>query len=152
MDVGAALVAHSQTAMLVKPGDRALDDPAFFAQARAVRALRGRDLWLDPAPPQLAVVALGPVGAISEQPPGTTTWPSPATAYGRDRIDEGNQLADVVAVGGGQADGERDASAVGDQMVLGARARAVDRARPGELPPKRARTCEESIAARDQSI
>jgi len=33
VDVGAAFVADAQAAVLVQPGDRALDDPALFAQS-----------------------------------------------------------------------------------------------------------------------
>jgi hypothetical protein len=61
-------------------------------------------------------------------------------------------LGDVVAVGAGERDGERCAAAAGDQVVLGAAPGAVDRARAGLFAPPNARTCELSIAPRDQSI
>jgi hypothetical protein len=38
-------------------------------------------------------------------------------------------LGDVVAVGAGQRPGERDAACVDEEVVLGARTTAVDRAR-----------------------
>lgn len=101
MDVGTALVAHPQAAVLVQPGDQALDHPALLAQTGAMRALRGRDLGLDSASPQLTVVALGPVGAIGQQPIRALPRPAPPAADRGNRIDEGDQLGDVVAVGGG---------------------------------------------------
>jgi hypothetical protein len=55
-------------------------------------------------------------------------------------------------VAAGKRDRERAAAAAGDQVVLGAAAGAVDRARAGLGAPPKARTCELSITARDQSI
>jgi hypothetical protein len=60
-------------------------------------------------------------------------------------------LGDVVAVAAGQRHRERDALAVGDEVVLAARACAVDRAGSAFGPRRAARTWEESITARDQS-
>ena len=37
MDVGAAFVAEPESAVLVEPGERSLDDPALAAETRAVR-------------------------------------------------------------------------------------------------------------------
>ena len=36
VDVGAAFVTDAQAAVLVQPGDRALDDPPLFAEAGSV--------------------------------------------------------------------------------------------------------------------
>ncbi|GAA1294182.1 hypothetical protein GCM10009634_48150 [Saccharothrix xinjiangensis] len=55
-------------------------------------------------------------------------------------------------VAAGENHGEWDARSVGDQVVLGARSTAVNRARSGLRPPFSARTWEESTTARDQSI
>lgn len=54
MDVGAALVAHPQTAVLVKPGDGALDHPALAAEAGAVRVAWLGDPDFDSAAVQFA--------------------------------------------------------------------------------------------------
>src|SRR5437667_11413840 len=48
VDVGAALVAHAQASVLVKPGDRALDHPAAAAETRAVPVLGPGHPGLDP--------------------------------------------------------------------------------------------------------
>ena len=50
VDVVAAFVADAQAAVLVQPGDRALDDPALAAEPGAVTALGPGDLRLDVAP------------------------------------------------------------------------------------------------------
>jgi hypothetical protein len=49
VDVVAAFVADAQAAVLVQPGDRALDDPALLAEPGAVRRLGSGDPRLDAA-------------------------------------------------------------------------------------------------------
>jgi len=68
-----------------------------------------------------------------------------------DLVQQGQELGDVVAVPDGQRHRERDALAVGEDVVLAARPCAVDRAGPAFGPRRAARTWEESITARDQS-
>ena len=77
--------------------------------------------------------------------------PSNNTGNGRHLVEEGQQLGDVIAVAAGQRHCERDALAVGEDMVLAARACAVDRAGTAFGPLRTARTWDESITARDQS-
>ncbi|GHC95008.1 hypothetical protein GCM10010309_80910 [Streptomyces violaceochromogenes] len=60
-------------------------------------------------------------------------------------------MSDVVAVSASQRDRERDALAVGDDVVLTARPCAVDWAGPAFGPRRAARTWDESITALDQS-
>jgi hypothetical protein len=66
VDVGTAFVADAQTAVLMEPRDRALDDPALCAKTGAVWLLRARDGGADPAGTQLAAVVAGVVGAVAE--------------------------------------------------------------------------------------
>jgi hypothetical protein len=68
-------------------------------------------------------------------------------------LNEGYELGDVVAVPAGQRRRKRDAVRLGDQVVLGARPGAVDRARARfrAAHPDTARTWELSIIARYQS-
>ena len=54
VDVGSAFVADAEAAVLVKPGDRALDHPAAAAESRSVRVVGLGDPDLDVAPAQLA--------------------------------------------------------------------------------------------------
>jgi hypothetical protein len=65
VDVVAAFPADPWPAVLVQPGDGALDDPALFAQPGAVRPLGRGDLRRDVTSAQLAVVDLGPRSASS---------------------------------------------------------------------------------------
>jgi hypothetical protein len=54
VNVVATFVADSEASVLMQPGDRALDDPALFAEPGAVRRLGSGDLRLDAAAAQLA--------------------------------------------------------------------------------------------------
>src|SRR5204863_8470224 len=120
--------------------------------AWAVRALGLGDLGLDAAGAQRQSVAAGVIGAVAEQPPWLTARSPALAAHGRDLIDEADRLSDVVDVGGGQRDRERVALPAADQMVLGTAATPIHGTRPRFRAPPTARTCEDSIAARDQSI
>ena len=88
MDVCAAFVADTESAVLVQPGDRALDDPALLTEPGAVWLLRSWDRGADPAGPQLASVAAGVVGAVAEQPARSPARPAALAAHGRDRINQ----------------------------------------------------------------
>ncbi len=136
----------------MKPADRSLNHPPLFPEAGALRAFGFCDLGLDLALAQLPVVAVRPIGTVGEQLLWSFARTTEFAAHRWDLVDERDQLGDVVAVGGGQRDRQRDSFAAGDQMVLGARSSAVGRAWARVEPPKSALICEESITARDQSI
>jgi hypothetical protein len=100
-----------------------------------------------------APVRLGVVGAVGKNCQRSSAWASALPAHGRDRLDERQELGDVVAVGAREQAGERDAVGVGDQVVLAAGSAAVDGARSGLTAPKSARKEkeEESQTAREKS-
>ena len=154
VDVGAPVVAAREAAVVVQPGEGALDDPALDSQAGAVLGwLLGAAAFGDPrrdaSGAQFQAVTGRVVGAIREQRLGAE---AAVRADRRDAIDELEQLGDVVAVRRGQRDRERQPVAAADQVVLAAFARAVDRRGAGLLAPPLARTCELSTTPRDQSI
>ena len=93
----------------------------------------------------------GVVGAVSKNCQRSSAWASAFASHGWDRLDEWQELGDVVAVGGGEEAGERDAVGVGDQVVLAAGSAAVDRTRSDFAAPKSARKEEESQTAREKS-
>ena len=111
----------------MQPGEAALDDPALFAQARTVRDPPAGDSRGDAAVAQLAAVDVVVVAAVGQQLPGAAAGPADQSADRRDGVDQGQQLGDVVAVAAGDADGQRQAAGVADQVVLAASSGAVDR-------------------------
>ena len=127
MDVGAAFVARAQPFEGVQPGEAALDHPAVSAQAGAVGDAAAGDPRGDAPGAQPSAVDVVVVAAVGEQLPRLASWPATQTADRRNGIQQRDQLGDVVAVAAGQRDRQRDAAGVADQMMLGARTRAVDR-------------------------
>ncbi len=94
----------------------------------------------------VVVVVVVVVAAVAEEAVGSVAWPSDQAGDGR-----GLQLGDVVAVSAGRRDGEWDALAVDDEVVLGARTCSVDRAGTAFGPRRAALTWEELITARGRS-
>jgi hypothetical protein len=68
------------------------------------------------------------IAAVSNNDIGLAAWTSAPAADGRHRVEQWDQLGDVVAVAAGQRHRERDPTAVADQVVFGAGPAAVDRA------------------------
>lgn len=118
MDVVAALVADAQPPVLVQPGDRALDDPALRPEAGSVFTLRPGDPRLDATAAQLAAAFARMVGAIAVETPRSAPRTAATTAHGRDRVDERDQLGDVVAVAAGERAGKRRPAATREQVVF----------------------------------
>ncbi|GGR65134.1 hypothetical protein GCM10010251_97050 [Streptomyces aurantiogriseus] len=102
----------------MKPGKRALHDPAHFAKSGAVSNAASGDHRLDAALPQLAAVLVEVVVPVGVQSPGPTAGP-PSQAPDRwDRVQQRQKLGDVVSVAAGERGGQRGAVAVDDQVVL----------------------------------
>jgi hypothetical protein len=102
----------------MKPGEGALNDPALFAQARAMDGAPPCDHGLHSPSPQLAAVLVMVIATVGEHSLGTSSR-TPGLAGDRaDAVDQRQQLGDVVTMPAGQADRERNAVRVGDQMVL----------------------------------
>lgn len=82
----------------------------------------------DAALPQEPSVLVVVVAAVGEEHVRPSARPADDSGHCRDLVQQGQQLGDVVAVAAGQRRRERDPLAVGDDVVLAARACAVDRA------------------------
>jgi hypothetical protein len=102
---------------LVQPGERALNDPAQLAQARAVLGAAAGDDGLDPAALELAAVLVVVIAAVGDHAVGAKPGAADLAAHRADAVDQGQQLGDVVAVAAGQADGQRDAGRVDEQVA-----------------------------------
>ena len=151
MDVAAAFVADMEAAELVDPGEAAFDDPAPAAESGAVLGLASGDAGGDAALAEAAAVFLVVVAAVGNEQVGPAAGPAGAPADGRDTVEQRLELGDVVAVGARQDPGQRDAARVDEEVVLGARTAAVDRARARRGAPFLACTWLESAIARLQS-
>lgn len=151
MDVVSSFPPDAQATESVQPGDGPFDDIPEDAQAGTMRLASPRDHGADSAPPQQAPVLVVVVAAVSKQRIGPVPGAADHPGDGRDLVEQGQELGDVVAIAAGQRHRERDALGVGDDVVLAARPSTIDRAGTAFGPLRAARTWEESITARDQS-
>jgi hypothetical protein len=125
----AAVVADEESLELVQPGEGALDDPAGVAEPGAVLALAAGDLWSDPALAKRVPVGGIVVAAVGGHTFGSAARPADAATHRRHRVDERDQLRDVVAVAARNTPGERDPRRVDQEVVLGAVSGSINRAR-----------------------
>lgn len=108
------------------------------------------DHRLDAALPQQAAVLVEVVAPVGIQAPGSVAGASSQSPDRRDRIQQREELSDVMAVATGERDGKRGSAPVDDHMVLGAGPAAVDRRGADQIPlsapgrvscPQRSRPC-----------
>jgi hypothetical protein len=74
------------------------------------------------------------IAAVGEHELGALARAADLPRDRRDTVDQRRQLGDIVAVAAGEADRQRNAVAVGQQVVLGPGAGTVNRRRPGTAP------------------
>lgn len=117
VDVGASFSSDPQAAEAVQPGDGALDGRTEDAQAGAVFFSAFGDDWADSAGPEQAVVRVVAVSTVGEERVAPVSGPADDTGHGRNLVEQGKQLCDVIAVSAGQRHRERNALAVGEDMV-----------------------------------
>lgn len=110
-----------------------------------------RDHGADSTLPEQAAVLVVVVAAVSQQRVRPPTRSADPPRNGRDLVEQRQELGDVITVSTGQRHRERDALPVDDEVMLAARPCSVDGAGPALGLRRAARTCEESITARDQS-
>jgi len=136
----------------VEPAQGPLHRPAVDAQSAAMlRPTLSQEG--DNAPfPQLSPMGPRVIGPVALDRLGTPSRPSHFARDGRHGIDQRQQLRDVMAVGPGDLDGQRDSIGRGQDMVLGACFAAIRGIGTCMRPPKTARTELESIGAREKSI
>jgi hypothetical protein len=113
----------------VEPGEGALDDPADAAKPGAVLGLAACDDRSDASLADEAAVLVVVVAAVGDELVGTKAGPADNTAHGRDPLDQGDELGDVVAVAAGHCPGKRDPGRVYEKVMLGAVSGSINRAR-----------------------
>ena len=153
MNVGAAFVASGKPSIgAMGPGEAALDDPAIPSEL-----LLGFDAAACDARDDAAYRATGTaedvvVGLVGVELVRSKAGPAPAASDRWDPIEHRLEVVAFVHVRRREVDGERDAVAIDDQMLLGAEFSPVRRVRARRFAPPFARTLEASRLARVQSI
>ena len=151
-DVEASLVADRQPAEAAEPGERALDHPTMPSQTlRAIDTAPG-DPRLDGAPAQRPSALREIIALIGMQLGRSPLRPADTMADRRHGIDQLFEKAAVVNVCRGEADGEREAPGIGNEVAFGPGAAAIGRVGAGLLAPLLAGIEALSTQARLQSM
>src|SRR5262245_2273993 len=128
------VIADLQPAGLPDPGEAALHHVADLAQSAAVRRPLPRQVVFDAAPLEALLVARRAVGPVPVQRLGLAPRPAAPAFDRRDVVHQGHSPQRLVAVRAGQADGQRGALAIDEQVALGALFPAIRGVLAGEYP------------------
>lgn len=101
------------------------DDPASFTQAAAMRFATPSDRGCNPGSVQGLAVLVMVVAAIRLDNAGLAEGAATLAADRRDGLDQRQELSDVVTVGAGQNDRERNALRFGNEVVFGTGASTI---------------------------
>lgn len=151
MNVSPTLEANTKTTEVVKPRMSTFDNPAEFAQTTAVFCPAPGDHRFDTALAEPLTMRLGVVATVCVDDFRLLKRPAAHAANWRDRINERQQLGDVVAVRAGQDCADGDAIRIDEDVMLGTRSRTIRGVRTSFSPAPTARTDDESTAAREKS-
>ncbi len=152
MDVETPFVADGEPSEAVHPREGALDDPAVSAELLTAFNAAPGDSRLYAAPMASSTAAAVIIGLVCVQFARAPARASTSATNGWDCIEQRFERHAVVDVGAGQQEGERDATAVGDEVSLGAGPPTVSRVWAGCRTPLFAAMDALSIQARLQSI
>jgi len=144
-------VSYVQSPESVQPRQGALDDPACAAKTAAMWSIPARQDRRDAALTQFRAVPLGVVAAVALHDARFATGRTGASADRRHRIDEVEQLADIVAVRRGQPRDDRNPLGVGKNVMFRPGLAAIGRVRSSFFPPRSARREALSTTARARS-
>src|SRR3954453_23039238 len=120
MDGRQLVIPGLQPAGLPDPGQGPLDHIADLAQAAPVRRPRGRQVVLDPPLLEALMIPRRAVLPVPVQRLGLPPRPPTPPPDRRDVIHEVHRLQRLVAVGPGDAQGQRSALAIDQQVPFGA--------------------------------
>lgn len=152
MDICPAFPTHSQTAELMQPRERALDNPARGTEAAAVCCIALRQQWSNlpfSKPLAMGLRIVTPVTLHSDRAmAGSATF----SLHGRNSVYQALKLCNIVNIGSSQAQRQRNPLRIGNHMVFTAIFRTIRGIGARLCPPKTARIEALSTTAHDQSI
>jgi hypothetical protein len=147
-----SLIPDLQAPSLADPGQTAFDHRADLPQAAAMRRPWPRQLVLDTSRFQTLLVVLAAVDAIPVLRLRLTAWPPTRPRDEWDVIEQGQRLASVGTVGSGDADGQRGAVAIDEDVAFAPFFGPIRGIFAGKHPPKTTRMDWLSTQALSQSI
>jgi hypothetical protein len=130
MDLGESLVANSQTMKIMEPGVRTFDYPSILSHSTAMLGSALCQNRFNTSFVQFPAVCFGVVSAISIDELRLSQRAASNAADGWNRVDQRQQLRDVMAIGTGQDNRKWHPVCVGRDMVLRAGPRTIYGVRP----------------------
>ena len=130
MDLGESLIADSQTMEIMEPSMRTFDYPSILSESAAVLSAALGEYRFNTPFAQSASVCFGVVSAVSIDDLGLLQRAAANATDDWNRVDQRQQLCDVMAIGTGQDNRERHPVCVSCDMVLRAGSRTIYRVRP----------------------
>jgi len=152
MDVITSFISNSQAAVLMQPTQSSFHYPAIESQATAMFRMAFGDMGFNSHLTQRLAMRLGVIGTVGIQLVKAITRCAGVAFYRGNIIDQRQQFGNVVLIGGCGVRYDRNAVAIGENMMLGTGFSAVYRARTGFFAPPTARTVALSTAQRPKSI
>jgi len=151
MNTGAAFVANRQTAEAMEPGQGTFNDPARAAEPAPIGGAALRQQGGDAPSRQFIAMRLRIIAAVPLNQSRFPYRPADTPAHRWHRVNQGQQLRDVVPIGRCQRRDERNPVRVGENMMLRPGFAAIGRVRSSFFPPRSARSDELSTIARAKS-
>src|SRR5690606_26273455 len=151
MNITTSVGAHTQSAKLVQPTERAFNRPTRLTQAAAVFVAGTCGQQRDATASEFEPMSLRAIRTVALHPQRSADRSADLACHRRNGIDQRQKLRHVVSIGAGERDGQGNALSVGDEVVFGAWFSAIGGVGTGLVAPPTARTDEESTKARDQS-
>ena len=152
VDINASFIADTKTTVLMQPRNSPLYNPSAYPQTTSIAGKPLSQKGPDAVSAKLPTVRLAIVSTIPQHRSRTPERSADLTCNQRDRIDQRQQLGEMVTIRARQSDGQRDAVGIGHQMVFRAFFAAIRGVRACFRPPKTARTEAESTTAQAKSI
>lgn len=125
MNDGQAFETNPEPTEVMQPRDSALNNPAGFSETAAVGNPSAGNFGFDSRRVQGIAVLVMVVAAVALNDHRLLERSSAFAADGRNGLDQRNELRNVVPIGAGQDDCERDPLRFSDEVVLGAGASTV---------------------------
>lgn len=151
MDCWQFIITNLQSSRLSDPGQRALDDPADFAESAAMGRSRLGQVIFNPSLPQAPTVARRAVRSVPVHATRPSSSPAARLSDHWYVVEERQRLERVMTLRPGYAHRQGNAFSVYEQMAFRAFFGPISRVFAGEYPPKTARKLWLSTTAFDQS-
>lgn len=140
VDTIATLIADIETTKTMEPGQCPFDDPPCAAQSAAVRRSSLGELRLNPAAMEQIAMALRVIAAVALDERRFAHGSAGAAAQRGDGVHQGDQLGDVVPIGGGHNGSQGNAFRFGENVMFRPGLTAIGWVRSSFFPPRNARS------------